>query len=93
MDFLRAEIFIFFAQVFLEPRTMPQKDILFIYFLNVYLFLREGETECEQGRSTERGRQRNKSPQCATDGGRLCGAERESQKIHVLVVVLPLIRN
>ena len=34
---------------------------LFIYFLNVYLFLRQSKTEHERGRARERGRHRIRS--------------------------------
>lgn len=37
--------------------------------------------------------QRTESPQGTVEGGRLHGAQRESQKTHILVPVPPHIRN
>ena len=42
-----------------QPRVAQDTGDLesdFLFFVNIYLFLRERETECEQGRGTERGR-------------------------------------
>ena len=38
-----------------EIILLISRNFFFFNFFNVYLFLKERETECEQGRSRERG--------------------------------------